>query len=562
MKNSSLWIILHRMRMPFIVIIVTYSIAIIGFLLIEGIDDKGNPYHMSIFDAFYFITYTATTIGFGETPYDFTYPQKIWATFSIYLTVLGWFYGIGSLVSLLQDKLFISEIAKANFRRQIRVIRKKFIIVLGYNHITSEIIKKALGSDMRTVVIEKNQNKVNELMLENFTPSVPVLVADAHDPVALESAGITRSNCKAVVSLFEDDALNLRIALTSKILNKNIMLAVKSTTPNHTENLLDVGTEIIENPFTIIAYQIEMALKAPSLLRLEKWIYKLDTLEKHYHPFPKGKYIICGFGRMGKYIYDVLERNGIDSVFVEIDSSKASKLTKEELKHVVFGDGDDREKLLEAGIDKAAAVIAGTDDDTVNLSILATAKKVNPDIMTIARENEMEDFSIFANAKIDHIFMPSKILIYKTTNALINPSADKFVRLLTEQDQSWGQKLVRRLIEDINVDPEIFELCINQDEAIQIYNNITDNKDIYLNVFKYSLYNRSQKNNVVPLLIIREDETEILLPDWDEKLQIDDKILFACDENAKTDIEYIAQNIYELHYILTGTEKKFIWRRE
>ena len=57
------------MRIPFLVIIITYTIAIIGLILIQGVDADGNPYKMSIFDAFYFISYTATTIGFGETPF-------------------------------------------------------------------------------------------------------------------------------------------------------------------------------------------------------------------------------------------------------------------------------------------------------------------------------------------------------------------------------------------------------------------------------------------------------------------------------------------------------------
>ena len=65
--------------------------------------------------------------------------------------------------------------------------------------------------------------------------------------------------------------------------------------------------------------------------------------------------------------------------------------------------------LSNVGIEDAAAIIAATNDDTTNLSILATAKKLNPDIMTIARENEMEDLSIFESANIDHIFMPSRI---------------------------------------------------------------------------------------------------------------------------------------------------------
>ena len=143
--------------------------------------------------------------------YEFTYSQRIWVTFSIYITVLGWFYGIGSLVSLLQDKLFLQEIEKAKFDRQISNLKEKFIIILGYNQITSQIIKKSLKQGIRTVVIEKDKNKINNLILENFTPTVPILYTENYNLKALELAGIKKYNCKAIVSLFEDDALNLKI---------------------------------------------------------------------------------------------------------------------------------------------------------------------------------------------------------------------------------------------------------------------------------------------------------------------------------------------------------------
>ena len=97
MKSSSLWLILQRIRAPFLVIITTYTVSIIGLLLIEGRDANGNPYQLTIFDAFYFISYTATTIGFGETPYTFTYPQRIWVSMCVFFTVTGWFYSLGSL---------------------------------------------------------------------------------------------------------------------------------------------------------------------------------------------------------------------------------------------------------------------------------------------------------------------------------------------------------------------------------------------------------------------------------------------------------------------------------
>lgn len=557
MKNSSLFIILQRMRRPFIVIIVTYTIAIIGLLVIGGVDNQGNPYQMSIFDAFYFVSYTATTIGFGETPYTFTYSQRLWVSFSIYLTVLGWFYGIGTLVSLLQDKLFRREIERTKFRHQIKSMKDKFIIVLGYNQITNEIINRALKIGLRTVVIEKDETKANDLILENYTPTVPILVADAFTPRALEEAGIKKYNCKGLVSIFENDSLNLRIALTSKLLNSNVRLAIKSTTTNHSENLRDLEVEIIANPFSIISSEIEMAIMAPNLLKLEKWIYRIDTLNANLPSFPQGKYIVCGYGRMGQHIYDILRSDKIEAEFIELNKSKVGSFPKDAKKHITFGNADDKEILTSVGIEDAVAIISATNDDTTNLSILATAKKLNPKIMTIARENEMEDFSIFENAKIDHIFMPSRILINKTTNALISPLSDKFIRLMCKKDDSWGAKLVKKLLQTINESPKLYELKIDDNKAPEVFKVLKQNKEVKLEIFNRSLYNRELKNNLIPLLIHRKGDYQIL-PELDLPLQEDDEILFACDENARDEIENIAQNVYEFYYAYTGEEKKTI----
>lgn len=561
MKNSSLFIVLHRMRQPFLVIIITYTIAIIGLLIIDGVDDQGNIYKMSIFDAFYFVTYTATTIGFGESPYEFTYAQKLWVTFSIYLTVLGWFYGIGTLITLLQDKLFLREIEKAKFKRQIKSIREKFIIVLGYNQVTSEIINRSREQGIRTVVIEKDELKANDLILESFTPTVPVLVTDSFNVTALEEAGLKSFYCRGLVSIFEDDSLNLRIALTSKLINPYVKLAVKSTTPNHTENLKDLDVEIIANPFSIISTEINMALTSPSLLKLEKWIYKIDDLNTNLPSFPQGKYIICGYGRMGEHIHTQLKENGIQAEFIETNRTKVESFHANEFMHITYGNADDKDMLLSVGIEDAVAIISSTNDDTTNLSILATAKKLNPDIMTIARENEMDDLSIFESAKIDHIFMPSRILINKITNALISPLSDDFIRLLYTKNDEWAALLIKDLIQNIDVNPLLYELKISKKYAPEVFNALKEKKEVKLDIFSTSLYNKEQDNNVIALLLKRDDEF-ILLPSADTILEEDDEILFACDENAKNDIEYISLNVYEFHYAYTGEEKKIIFLRK
>lgn len=559
MQNNSLWIILQKMRIPFIVIIITYTIAIIGLVSIDGIDANGQPYKMGIFDALYFISYTATTIGFGETPYSFTYSQRLWVTVSIYLTVVGWFYGIGTLIGLLQNKTFLNEIARVKFKRQVTNIRKKFIVVLGFNYVTNEIIKKLLANDIQVVVVEKSEEKANALILENYTPTVPIVVLDAYKANALELAGVNKHNCKAIVSLFEDDALNLRIAIVARLINKNIQLAIKATTSNSVNNLKDINTNVIANPFSVIANELKMAIKSPNLLKLEKWIYQIDTLDAHLEKLPAGKYIVCGFGRLGRSIYKVMRNEEVEIVFVEIDESKIKDISLEEKARFVIGDADDKSVLLEAGIKNATAIVAFTNNDTVNISILATARKLNPHIITLAREDEIEDLSIFSNAQIDYLFMPSKILVNKITNALINPLADIFGRAIKTKDEKWAANLVKDLMKRIDANPLLFELTINSNQAHQICENIEKGNEIALSIFEISLHNRNLKNNVIPLLLKREGEI-VLLPSLETPLRIDDKLLFACDENAQNDIEYIAQNPYEFHYALNGEEKTIFYK--
>jgi Trk K+ transport system NAD-binding subunit len=548
------------MRKPFLVIIVTYTISIIGFLFIGGKDSSGNFYQMTMFDAFYFVSYTATTIGFGEIPYAFTYPQRIWVTISTFLTVLGWFYSIGTLVSLLQDKLFLQELERARFLKQIKNLNEKFIIILGYNQITKKIIIKAIEEGIRAVVIEKDSLKIEKLMLENFTPTVPVLYSESFNVRVLESAGLKKKNCKAIVSLFDDDALNLKITLISKTLNKSVKVAVKSTTINQTENLKDLDAQIIVNPFSIISSEIKLALTAPNLFKLEKWLYKIDDLNANLPTFPKGLYVICGYGRMGAKIFEKLDKNNVEVKFIEINKERNKQLSEDEKNYVTFGDADDRRLLEEIGIKDAVVVIAATNDDTTNLSILATARKLNPNIITMARENDLADDFLFKSAKVNHIFTPSKILVNKITNALMNPLCDEFLKSIIKENNEWATKLVTRLVKEIDENPLVMAIEINFENTPEIYKYLSEKNALKLKILSTSLHDNSQNNNIVPLLLQRENDI-ILLPSWENEIKIDDKILLACDEHARNDMEYICQNIYEFYYALTGKEKQTIFKR-
>src|SRR3954453_18032028 len=161
--SEAIFLVLRRMRVPLIVLIVIFAVSVLGLTLIPGVDAQGRPWRMGFFDAFYVMSYTATTIGFGEIPYPFTYSQRMWVTVSIYLTVIGWAYAIGSLLALLQDRSFRSALALQRFRRRVLRLGEPFVLVAGYGR-AGELLGHALDAlGRRFVVLDVDPERIDAI---------------------------------------------------------------------------------------------------------------------------------------------------------------------------------------------------------------------------------------------------------------------------------------------------------------------------------------------------------------------------------------------------------------
>ncbi len=551
MDNTALFLIIRRLRVPMFVLIVTFAISIIGMVLIPAVDNDGHVYHLTFFDAFYFVSYMASTIGFGESPYDFTYAQKLWVSFSIYLSVIGWFYAIGSIVALMQDKVLASQMDLARFKNKIKNIREPFIIFVGYNLLAKNIIARLSEDGIQSVVIEKDADKIDEMVLANYNLEIPALQGDINDPDVLRIAGINKTECMAVISLSSDDSMNLHTAMAAKLLNPKVKVVVEATYEEYADNLNTIGIEIVENPFKIVAKRLYMALRAPSLLMLEQWIYG-ETLQLQSRDLipTEGKYIVCGYGRMGKALRVALKRAGIDYVFIETNPKKVRQMKKSDMR-IMVGEGQDKKLLIEAGIKDAVCIIAGMNDDFINLSIVMAAKKLNPKIFTIARQNNIHDDSVFQAAKIDRVTIVKNLLINQTYIAIARPLSERFLRLIKNQGAEWGDGLILTLKQIVGERPQIFETAINEVKAIALCNHIRKVGPVKAEILLRSRKDRTMRNNAV-LLYLKRGEKDYLLPDPSMELALTDKLLFAGDAAAFEDIAYIMENIYELHYVLEG----------
>ncbi len=555
-RNNILWIIIRKMRIPLLVIIITFAISILGMVLIPGQDNNGNVYYMNFLDAVYFVTYMASTIGFGEIPYEFTYAQRMWVLFSIFITVIGWFYAIGALVTLIQDKNLISQVNLAKFQRKIKELKEPFIIILGYNHITKDLINKLSISNKRIVVIDKEEAKIEELELENFIPEVYALTADVNSPDTLRLAGIKKRNCKGVVTLFDNDFKNTKIALLAKLLNDRINVIVKSTTKEQSEHLKNLHIKTVIDPFTIISSRFYLALTSPSLWLLEMMFFGHELKLEKFEYMPKGKYVICGYGRMGKAIAQALTRAKLEYTYIDLKSSEYKKNKKS----AIFGDSSDFRDLVKAGVKEAVAIVAATKDDLINLTIILTAKKINPNIYTIARENTIEDITIFKSAKVDRLYVLENLISEYVHKVIHLPLAYYFINEIHKQTEEWGEKILAEIKEKVQFHkPEVFQIRVSKNETYALYNYLKEDKErkIVLGQILRDLRDYKKRARICVLMVKNRKGEITFMPDDNYEVKVSDTFLMAATKEAKEDFELAVNNYNEFYYILTGKEPKY-----
>ena len=218
-----IFLIMRRMRMPLIVVITTFSFCTAGMMLMPGVDPEGNPYRLNIFDAFYQMTITLTTVGYTEAPYPFSYPQRMWLAMSIFLLVISWAYAIAVFFALVQGTAFQAAVAAQQFRRQVRRLVEPFVIVAGYGD-----AGRIVGADLdehyrRFVVIDRREDTVQSVISdEQLIFDVPAVQGDCATPAVLGMAGLAHKDCEGVLALTDDDDANLSVVMTASLLRPDL----------------------------------------------------------------------------------------------------------------------------------------------------------------------------------------------------------------------------------------------------------------------------------------------------------------------------------------------------
>lgn len=559
--HSIYFLIFRRMRQPLLTLVVTYAVAVLGLSLIPGQDDAGNVWYMDLFHAIYFVSFMATTIGFGEIPYPFTDAQRLWVTFSIYATVVVWVYAIGTLLTLVQDKTFQQALTESKFTKRVKRMRDAFYLVCGYGETGSALIHALTERDHSVVAIDINPDRVNILQLENLRQFVPALHGDASKPIHLLEAGLKNPLCRGVVALTNVNEVNLKIAITSKLLHPEIKVICRSDSHDIEENMASFGTDHIINPFDTFAHHLATALQAPGLYLLHAWLTggRGYSLEEPIYPPASGRWIVCGYGRFGKAICQRLKKEGIEPIVIE---SKPD-VTGMPQEGYVLGRGTEAKTLSEAGIEQAVGLVAGTDNDANNLSIIMTARELRPDLFVILRQNQKENQSIVNAVKADMVMHASAIIANRIRVLLGTPLLYQFTSLARHETDEWACELVSRIGALVDGErPVVWEVELNSKQALAVFSAINQGSLVTLGHLLVDPRHRQRSLPCIPLLMKRGEQRS-MLPAFDTPLKKGDHLLFCGRYSSRDRMEWGLQNVHALNYILTGESASggWLWRR-
>jgi Trk K+ transport system NAD-binding subunit len=527
--SDIVFMMLRRLRGPLIILILVYAVAVLGMVLIPGVDDQGNPWRMNFFHAFYFVSFMGSTIGFGEIPYPFTDAQRFWVLISIYFSVFAWLYAIGRSLALLQDPAFRHAITHASFRRSVRNLREPFYLVCGYGD-TGRILTQGLTQrGIRAVVIDRDQERVNRADLDDLHVYVPNLRGNVADPENLIAGGLKNPFCHGVIAVTNDDHVNLKVAISGKLLNPDSNVICRSELHDVGINMESFGTDHILNPFDMFAERLAMAVHSPARYIIRDWLTSPVESELRDPLFPpKGRWVLCGFGRFGKAVQQFLSYEGIESTIIEADPAGA-----EAPPDAIHGRGTEAGTLKEAGIENAAGIIAGTDDDANNLSIIMTARDLNEKLFTVARQNRQENDAIFDAAELDIVMQRSDLIAREIVTLITNPLLATFLNMMAdEKDEDWCNVLASRIsgLTETGV-PRVWTLKISKAVASAVAIALFQGESVRLSDLIIDFRN-TERHDCLPLLLQRGKQAQ-LLPPPETPLELGDQILL-CGAPAAT----------------------------
>ncbi len=138
-----------------------------------------------------------------------------------------------------------------------------------------------------------------------------------------------------------------------------------------------------------------------------------DALENHV--------IVVGFGRVGQAVVRGLKEYGGQCLVLDKDPDHSEMIRAAGAVDLV-GDATNEVDLEAAGIGRAVALVAATEEDNINLIVVLTARALRPDLRIVSRVNEASWLQRIQRAGADIVESPYQSYGMSLAAAAVSPA--------------------------------------------------------------------------------------------------------------------------------------------
>jgi trk system potassium uptake protein TrkA len=154
--------------------------------------------------------------------------------------------------------------------------------------------------------------------------------------------------------------------------------------------------------------------------------------------------IIVGAGNIGTPLIEIATRGGNEVVVIERDAEKAEAAAEYDCL-VLNDDATEKETLLDAGADRADALITTTDKDATNIMVCLLSKELEiPDVVSVV--HTPEHMAIYERIGVNTMENPQRLIAEYLYRAVKRPSIVDYMR--------------------IGEEAEVFEIRVSEDAPI------------------------------------------------------------------------------------------------
>jgi voltage-gated potassium channel len=139
-------------------------------------------------------------------------------------------------------------------------------------------------------------------------------------------------------------------------------------------------------------------------------------------------FIVCGFGRVGRQVARDLGVAGARHVVIDSNPAHREEANRLGLRYLEHNAADD-DVLLDAGIERARALITCADSDADNIFIVLTARGLRPDMLIIARASAEDSEKKLLRAGANRVVSPYKTSGSEMARVALHPQVGGAVQV-------------------------------------------------------------------------------------------------------------------------------------